>query len=256
MPWQTKSLHFSAFFKAVVRAYLIADDRGYQNLAWVWPLTRGDDLQDISWSASLEDLVVVVLLVVVVVVVVVVGGGCDVLTFQVWMGVAVTILVTLIHLSICLIRTTRTWQSWPFLLDTTIWFQSACTWPRTWCGRCKHSSWNPTRACITKTRSPRVKSVALVYVKTWGKWILFCQTRLGPWHKTRCALKLAMWMAKPTVTGRIVSTPLMKMMMAWWVGVLGWWVTPATASKDSHLGVFACPWVPWRSFQPKKRNQS
>ena len=32
--------------QAVVRAYLIADEKGYRNLSWVWPLTRGNDLQD------------------------------------------------------------------------------------------------------------------------------------------------------------------------------------------------------------------
>lgn len=32
--------------QAVVRAYLIADEKGYRNLSWVWPLARGDDLQD------------------------------------------------------------------------------------------------------------------------------------------------------------------------------------------------------------------
>ena len=38
--------------QAVVRAYLITDEEGYRNLSWVWPLTRGDDLQD-QWAVDL-----------------------------------------------------------------------------------------------------------------------------------------------------------------------------------------------------------
>lgn len=31
---------------AIARATLIADDTGYANLSWVWPMTRSDDLQE------------------------------------------------------------------------------------------------------------------------------------------------------------------------------------------------------------------
>ncbi|CAL1137706.1 unnamed protein product [Cladocopium goreaui] len=42
---------------AVVRAYLITDEEGYRNLSWVWPLTRGDDLQDNPYMAILTFLI-------------------------------------------------------------------------------------------------------------------------------------------------------------------------------------------------------
>lgn len=42
---------------AVARAYLIADERGFQNLLWIWPLTGGNSLQDNPYMAILTFLI-------------------------------------------------------------------------------------------------------------------------------------------------------------------------------------------------------
>ena len=46
-----------AIASAVARAYLIADERGFQNLLWIWPLTGGNGLQDNPYMAILTFLI-------------------------------------------------------------------------------------------------------------------------------------------------------------------------------------------------------